>query len=93
MNRAAFAALRLSEAAPEWRSRLDAVGGSAWTEPLALWEQLSKAGFIQGNYVGGSTAPTAADTDLAPRNAFNGFLVLYRTNNYLDAASTTPAER
>jgi len=73
--------------------RLDAVGGSAWTEPLALWEQLSKAGFIQGNYIGGSTAPTAADTDLAPRNAFNGFLVLYRTNNYLDAASTTPAER
>lgn len=72
--------------------RLDAVGGSEWTEPLALWEQLSKAGFIQGNYVGGNAAPTAADTDLAPRNAFNGFLALYRTNDYLDA-SATPAER
>ncbi len=72
--------------------RLDAVGGSEWTEPLALWEQLSKAGFIQGNYIGGSTEPAAADNDRAPRNAFNGFLVLYRTNDYLDASST-PAER
>lgn len=72
--------------------RLDAAGGSEWTEPLALWEQLSKAGFIQGNYIGGSSAPDAADTDQAPRNAFNGFLVLYRTNDYLDASST-PAER
>lgn len=63
-----------------------------WTEPLALWEQLSKAGFIQGNYVGGDAAPTAADTDLAPRNAFNGFLVLARTDDYADPDSS-PAER
>lgn len=73
--------------------RLDAVSGSEWTEPLALWEQLSKAGFIQGSYRGGSQPPAAADNDLAPRNAFNGFLVLYRTDDYLDASSSTPAER
>lgn len=71
--------------------RLDPVGGSDWTEALALWEHMSKAGFIQGNYVGGSGAPTAADTDLAPRNAFNGFLILYRTDDYDDAG--TPADR
>ena len=69
--------------------RLD--GGADWTEPLALWHQLSLAGFIQGNYIGGNTAPTAADTDLAPRNAFNGFLVMYRTDDYLD--NGTAAER
>lgn len=72
--------------------RLDTVGGSDWTEALALWEHLSKAGFIQGNYTGGSAAPTAADTDKAPRNAFNGYLVLYRTSDYYDT-SGTPADR
>ena len=71
--------------------RLDAFGGSDWTEALALWEHMSKAGFIQGNYTGGTAAPTAADTDKAPRNAFNGFLVLYRTDDYDDAG--TAAER
>lgn len=63
-----------------------------WEEPLALWEQLSKSGFIQGNYTGGTTAPGAADTNLAPRNAFNGFLVLYRTSDYFDPVSP-PTER
>jgi prepilin-type N-terminal cleavage/methylation domain-containing protein len=57
-----------------------------WTEALALWEHMSKAGFIQGNYVGGTAEPTAAETDKAPRNAFNGYLVLFRTDDYFDAA-------
>lgn len=61
--------------------RLD---GGDWTEPLALWHQLSLAGFIQGNYVGGTVAPNAADTDKAPRNAFNGFLAMYRSDDYAD---------
>ena len=60
--------------------RLD---GDVWEEGLYLWEQLSKAGFIQGNYTGGSgSAPNAAETDVAPRNAFNGFLMLFRTDDY-----------
>ncbi len=71
--------------------RLDDPGTGDWTEALALWEQMSKSGFIQGNYTGGTTAPSAADTDKAPRNAFNGFLILYRTDDYDDAG--TPAER
>lgn len=61
---------------------------SDWDEALALWEQLSKAGFIQGNFTGGNAKPTAADTDKAPRNAFNGFLLLYRSADYMDPAST-----
>ncbi|MFT4564833.1 MAG: prepilin-type N-terminal cleavage/methylation domain-containing protein [Gammaproteobacteria bacterium] len=66
--------------------RLD--GGSPWVEALALWEHMSKAGFIQGNYTGGTALPSAADTDKAPRNAFNGYLVLFRTADYDDAAGT-----
>lgn len=73
--------------------RLDAVSGSEWTEPLALWHQLSLAGFIQGNYIGGTGAPTAADSNLAPRNAFNGFLAMYRSDDYAVPATTTASER
>lgn len=72
--------------------RLDAAGGSEWTESLALWEQLSKSGFIQGHFVGGTGAPSAAETDRAPRNAFNGFVMLYRTDDYFDV-SAAPSER
>jgi prepilin-type N-terminal cleavage/methylation domain-containing protein len=72
--------------------RLDDAGGGDWEEGLALWEHLSKAGFIQGNFTGGNAAPVATDTDKAPRNAFNGFLMLYRSNDYLDTAAT-PADR
>ncbi len=70
--------------------RLD--GTNVWTEALALWDQLSKAGFIKGNYVGGTSAPDAADTDMAPRNAFNGYLILYRTDDY-EVATGTASER
>jgi prepilin-type N-terminal cleavage/methylation domain-containing protein len=74
--------------------RLDK-SSTEWEEPLALWEQLAKAGFIQGNYTGGTATPSSADTDKAPRNAFNGLMVLYRTTDYLPGPdeSTPPAER
>ncbi len=62
--------------------RLD--GDNAWVEGLALWEQLSKARFIQGNYIGGDAPPNQDDTNRAPRNAFNGFLMLYRSPDYYD---------
>lgn len=73
--------------------RLDEHGGSDFTEALALWEHLSKSRFIQGNFVGGSTAPDQDDTDQAPRNAFNGFLMLYRSSDYLDIGGGTPTEQ
>lgn len=60
-----------------------------WTESLALWEHLSRAGFIQGPYAGGDEAPgTAGNT--APRNAFNGFMLLSRSSDYLDADAAPP---
>ena len=61
--------------------RLD--GTNAWVEALALWEQLSKSGFIQGSYPGGTAQPTSASNS-APRNAFNGYLFLFRTADYDD---------
>ena len=33
--------------------RLDHPAGSEYGEPISLWEQLSKAGFIQGSFNGG----------------------------------------
>ncbi|MCZ6666057.1 MAG: prepilin-type N-terminal cleavage/methylation domain-containing protein [Gammaproteobacteria bacterium] len=66
-------------------------GSSDWEEALALWEHLSKSGFIQGNYLGGTTQPNQNDTNQAPRNAFNGFLMLYRSTDYYD--SGTPSDK
>ena len=37
--------------------------------------------------------PNTDDTNQAPRNAFNGFLMLYRTSDYYDTATGTPTER
>jgi len=74
--------------------RLDAVSGNDYTEALALWEHLSKSRFIQGSYVGGESQPSSDDTNLAPRNAFNGFLMLYRSSDYaVPNASTSPSEQ
>ncbi|MEM7540797.1 MAG: prepilin-type N-terminal cleavage/methylation domain-containing protein [Pseudomonadota bacterium] len=68
--------------------RLDSA--DPWDEGLALWEHLSKSGFIQGNYIGGTGQPAADETDKAPRNAFNGFLMLYFNDDYDDPS---PAEK
>ncbi len=71
--------------------RLD--GSNPWLEGLALWEHLSKSGFIQGSYTGGNAQPKQDDVNSAPRNAFNGFLMLYSSSDYDDAASGTPSEK
>ena len=70
--------------------RLD---GDGFGEALALWEQLSKSGFIQGHYTGGTTAPNQDDVNLAPRNAFNGFLMLFSSSDYKDVSGNTPSEK
>lgn len=48
-----------------------------WDELNGAWEQLSKAGFIQGSYDGGTgSAPTAGNTDVSPVNVYSSPLVL-----------------
>ena len=72
--------------------RLDAVRGSDLVEAAALWEHLWKAGFIQGSYDG--TAAALADyPGVAPKNPFNGSIILYRSADYRDNNTATPSVR
>ncbi len=59
-------------------------------EGSALWAHLSAAGFIQGAYEGGATtAATYVNTTAitTPVNAFNGRVMLTRTNQFVGSAS------
>ena len=69
--------------------RIDNDSGSEWTEPNALWEQLAKAGFLQGGFAGDGVAPTPSN-QRAPLNPFNRVMVLGRTDDYLHAGGTPP---
>lgn len=62
-----------------------------WSEVNAVWEHLSKSGFIQGTYPGGQSSESTAQT--APTNVFNGILVLLRSHNYISSTSTSPPDR
>lgn len=65
--------------------RLDNSGD--WTEPNALWEHLSKAGFISGSYAGPTTEPTT-NNSAAPLNPFNSAMVVARSDHYHIASGT-----
>ena len=65
-------------------------GANAFVEPNALWEQLAKAGFIEGAYAGDSATPTTTSNH-TPLNAFNNVVILGRTADYRDLG--TPAVR
>lgn len=62
-------------------NNLDEAGG--------VWEQLSMAGFIQGQYDPTSTPGSeAVYADFAPENPFNGALTLSRNADYAGTAAT-----
>ncbi len=65
-----------------------------WGESSAAWAHLSSAGFIQGSFQGGATneATYTAQT-VAPLNAFNGRLMLTRSNEFETVATPTPSSR
>lgn len=67
-------------------------GGAAppWSEASAVWEHLSKAGFISGTYQGGATDAPSYRAE-APANAFNGAPILFRTNDYFDTQGNLTA--
>jgi prepilin-type N-terminal cleavage/methylation domain-containing protein len=62
-------------------------GGSTSQEDLAVWEHLSRSGFITGAYTAGAAYGSAS----APANPYSGFLVMRYDNVYADAG--TPAVR
>jgi prepilin-type N-terminal cleavage/methylation domain-containing protein len=68
--------------------RLD--NSASWAEPNALWEHLSKAGFINGSYNGGGGNEPTTTNNASPFNPFNSAIVMARTNNYLDVTAAPP---
>jgi prepilin-type N-terminal cleavage/methylation domain-containing protein len=60
------------------------VAGSVPTEDIAVWEHLSRSGFITGTYAHGPAYAAAS----APTNPYNMFLVMRFDNGYSD---TVPA--
>lgn len=70
--------------------RIDNPAGSEFVEPNALWEQLAKAGFIEGAYTGAPGSPTTVSNQ-TPLNAFNNNIVLGRTTDYQNTG--TPSIR
>lgn len=63
--------------------RLDHPNGTEYAEPVALWEQLSKSGFLQGAYVGGAPADEPdVNSSQSPLNAFNSVVAIGRTRDY-----------
>lgn len=69
----------------------DSEDNSVWREASALWEQLWKAGFIQGSYNGNASGEETY-RGRAPINPFNGDLVLFRTKDYQDWDGTAPKD-
>ncbi len=57
-------------------------------EAAAVWEQLAKANFLSGGFTPATAAPgdQTAYADTAPKNAFNGALVLTRNQGYTGTA-------
>jgi prepilin-type N-terminal cleavage/methylation domain-containing protein len=66
-----------------------------FSEAAAVWAHLTGARFLQGSYTGtATTEPTyiATPNEQAPRNPWGGFLLLARTDDYLDSIAA-PAPR
>lgn len=57
-------------------------GFLAWVEVNALWEQLSKAQFIKGQYGGAGISEPAAGGSMAPVNPFDRVVIVGRTSEF-----------
>lgn len=67
--------------------RLDTSPADPWTESNAFWEQLAKAGFLNGAFRGTAAAEPEIGNDLTPLNVFQRPIIIGRTTDYLGAAS------
>ena len=68
---------------------VDTAGGSAVRETILVWDHLSRAGFLNGNFV---YAADVNDTT-TPKNPYGAFLQLAYDNIYGTAVSPVPPER
>ncbi len=62
-------------------------GAAAYSEVNALWEQMSKAGFISGTYDGSAATEPSTSNNLAPLNIYNGVIIVGITDDYQGAAT------
>ena len=70
--------------------RLDnPAGANAYAEPNAMWEQLTKAGFIKAGYPGTNAVPTTSN-GLTPLNVYGAPIIVGRTNEYMEAVTPRP---
>lgn len=57
-------------------------GFFVWREPNALWEQLAKAKFINGNYAGSAFVEPVSGNSLAPLNPYGQVVLIGRTQDF-----------
>lgn len=67
--------------------RLDTTPGDPWTESNAFWEQLAKAGFINGHYEGTAATEPTIDNGLAPLNVYGRPIMIGRTSDFEGAVT------
>ena len=68
------------------------VDAANWREASALWVHLTRAGLLQGSYDGGARSARRYRTAvMAPRNAFNGYMLLGQTRDYSTTAGAPTA--
>ena len=60
-----------------------------YAEASAVWAHLSAANFIVGSYPGGATSSTYDDEGMAPKNPFEGRVILWRTASYQSSTGTS----
>jgi prepilin-type N-terminal cleavage/methylation domain-containing protein len=61
-------------------------GFAVWLENNALWEQLAKASFINGNYLGSGFVEPGVGNSLTPLNPFGQVVLIGRTTDMEGAA-------
>ncbi len=62
------------------------IAPAAIVEPIAVWEHLSRAGFINGSYTYAATETNSS----APTNPYGRYLQMIYDNAYADPAATIP---
>jgi len=66
---------------------IDTPPADPWTESNAFWEQLAKAGFINGVYQGTPATEPTLDNDLTPLSVMQRPMIIGRTSDYEGAAT------
>ncbi|MBI1395651.1 MAG: prepilin-type N-terminal cleavage/methylation domain-containing protein [Betaproteobacteria bacterium] len=72
------------------RIRDASTGGGTVDEQNLVWDHLTRAGFLNGNFVYAAGLPTDAST---PKNPYGQFIQLIYDDKYYSIASTTPPAR